>query len=129
MIKMVPRMWNYQIEFPARTVMHLTLGMAIGALLFVKIVIVRFYRHLESDLAPMLGASLLICTVLLIGLSAPFAFRESCLQASALDVFGDDSLQRVQRHLETAGLASEERRGFFGSSDGLEVGRDVLSGP
>ncbi len=31
MIKMVPRMWNYQIEFPARTVMHLTLGMAIGA--------------------------------------------------------------------------------------------------
>lgn len=129
MAQMVPRMWNYQIEFPARTVMHLTLGMAIGALLLVKIVIVRFFHHLEGQLAPFLGTSLLICTVLLIGLSAPFAFREGYLQASAMDAFDDQSLERVRQHLDGAGLDDQERREFFGSVAGLEAGRDVLFGP
>ena len=30
MIQMVPRLWTYQVELPARTVVHLLLGMAIG---------------------------------------------------------------------------------------------------
>ena len=33
---MVPRLWTYQIELPARTVAHLVLGIAIGAMLLIK---------------------------------------------------------------------------------------------
>ena len=32
MWQMVPRLWNYQIEFPARTVAHLMLGMTVGVI-------------------------------------------------------------------------------------------------
>ncbi len=32
MWNMVPRLWSYQIELPARTVLHLALGISIGAL-------------------------------------------------------------------------------------------------
>ena len=39
MTQMVPRLWSYQIEFPARTVAHLMLGMAIGVILLIKIAI------------------------------------------------------------------------------------------
>src|SRR5579862_8560278 len=69
MTQMVPRLWRYQVEFPARTVAHFMLGISIGALLLVKIVIVRFFKHLEGTLAPFLGTLLLICTILLLGLS------------------------------------------------------------
>jgi cbb3-type cytochrome oxidase subunit 3 len=43
---MVPRLWTYQVELPARTVIHLTLGIAVGAILIIKIMIVRFFKHL-----------------------------------------------------------------------------------
>src|SRR5215210_3895950 len=61
MTQMLPRIWHYQIELPPRTVMHLTLGLAIGIILFVKIGIVRFFKHLESTLVPFLGVMLVIC--------------------------------------------------------------------
>jgi hypothetical protein len=62
MIQMVPRLRNYQIELPARTVAHLIIGLVIGFTLLIKIAIVRFFKHLESTLAPFLGTLLLICT-------------------------------------------------------------------
>ena len=37
MLQMAPRLWAYQVELPARTVAHLVMGIAIGAVLFVKI--------------------------------------------------------------------------------------------
>ena len=77
MVQMVPRLWAYQVELPARTVAHLVMGMAIGAVLFVKILVVRFFRHLESTTAPFLGIVLFVCTTILIGLSAPHALREA----------------------------------------------------
>ena len=46
MWQMVPRLWNYQIELPARTVVHLTLGIAIGAILILKLSIVIFFLSL-----------------------------------------------------------------------------------
>ncbi len=52
MAQMVPRMWSYQVELPARTVAHLLLGMGIGATLFIKIAIVRLFKHLEGTLVP-----------------------------------------------------------------------------
>jgi len=30
LVQMIPRLWSYQIEFPARTVLHIALGMAIA---------------------------------------------------------------------------------------------------
>ena len=72
---MVPRLWSYQVELPARTVIHLTLGIAIGAILLIKIMIVRFFNHLDSSLAPFLGTSLLLCTLMLMGLALPYSAR------------------------------------------------------
>ncbi len=40
MWNMVPRLWSYQIELPARTVLHLALGIMIGAILVLKIITV-----------------------------------------------------------------------------------------
>ena len=45
MVEMVPRLWSYQVEFPARTVIHLCLGMTIGIILLVKISILRWFRR------------------------------------------------------------------------------------
>ena len=84
MSEMLPRLWQYQIELPARSVMHLVLGFSIGIILIIKISIVRFFKHLESTLVPFLGTTLLICATLLIGLSAPFVFKEQYLSQQAL---------------------------------------------
>lgn len=48
MWRMVPRLWTYQVELPARSVAHLLLGFTIGFLLLVKISILRFFRHFEE---------------------------------------------------------------------------------
>ena len=127
MSQMVPRLWNYQIEFPARTVAHLTLGMTIGALIFIKVAIVRFFKHMESTLIPALGTALLVCTILLIGLSAPFAFREAYLRAQQTGgSFSDETLQRVESHLALVGLKDQETLAYLASPTGLEAGQAVL---
>ncbi len=128
MSQMLPRLWSYQVEFPARTVAHLTLGMAIGGLLLVKIVIVRFFKHMEGELAPFLGTGLFVATVMLIGLSAPFAFKETYLQANALDLVDEAGLVRIAQRLESAGLKEPRQRERFASVEGLEAGRNVLFG-
>ena len=55
---MIPRLWTYQVELPARTVVHLVLGISIGAILTIKISIVRWFKYLEKSLVPMLGIAL-----------------------------------------------------------------------
>ena len=129
MVQMVPRLWNYQIEFPARTVMHLTLGMLIGAILIVKLSIVRFFRHLESALLPLLGTALLLCTMLVIGLSAPFAFVAAYRQglAGSVALFAPDNLKRVRTHLTLAGLEDAGARARLATPEGLRAGQAVLS--
>jgi mono/diheme cytochrome c family protein len=96
MLQMVPRMWQYQVEFPPRTVAHLILGFLIGIILCVKISIMRFFRHLEEWM-PYLGTAMLVSTVLLLGLSLPFAFRERALaaQASGGSVYSPENRRRV----------------------------------
>jgi len=126
--QMVPRLWNYQIELPARSVAHLTLGMAIGAILVVKISVVRFFKHLESKLAPFLGTSLFITTVLLVGLSIPFAFRESYLRASINSgpISDPENIGRVREQLKLAGLPDEAERKRLTSPESLRAGQVVL---
>src|SRR5579862_3686863 len=75
MSQMVPRMWQYQFELPPRTVAHLILGFLIGIILFIKIAIMRFFRHFEEWM-PRLGTMMFGCTVLLLALSLPTALHE-----------------------------------------------------
>ncbi len=126
---MVPRLWTYQVELPARTVIHLTLGLAIGAILLIKIMVVRFFKHMESTLAPLLGTSLLIFTLLLTGLAVPFAAREAYLRATAQDGdnFARERIDRVRKFLPLIGFEDEAGLRELASSSGLAIGRDVLT--
>jgi cytochrome c5 len=127
--QMVPRLWNYQIEFPARTVVHLTLGMAIGVILLIKVMIVRWFRHLEARLLPALGTSLLIATALLLGLSVPFALRERYLQAATFTGGGLDPERRKQVHqlLRDAAFQDDGEIERLLSPSGLRLGQEVLT--
>ena len=117
---MVPRLWNYQVELPPRTVAHLMLGITIGVLLLVKISILRFFRHFEEAM-PYIGTVLLICTYLLIGLSIPFTLRESTLR-----VFSDASIERTHTRLQMAGLPPDAPLDKLATRRKLREGQDVL---
>ncbi|RMH73003.1 MAG: hypothetical protein D6675_03460 [Gemmatimonadetes bacterium] len=128
MWQMIPRLWNYQVELPPRTVMHLTMGLAIGIMLFVKIVIVRFFRYLEDPMAPLLGTGILIATFILVSLSVPLALRDIHLSQQTLGgtVFSDENIKRVQNLLPTAGFPPEADLKDLTSIKTLKRGRDVL---
>lgn len=127
MYEMVPRLWLYQVELPARTVVHLMLGMTIGVILVLKLSIIRFFRHLEEWM-PALGVGLLLCTVLLSGLSIPFALREFALASSAVGggVYSIENRERVARLLPLAGLPKEAPLVELAGLDALRSGRNVL---
>lgn len=128
MSQMLPRLWSYQVELPARTVAHLMLGMSIGVIIIVKIAIVRFFKHLESQMVPILGTVLLVCTVLLIGLSVPISLRESYLSKSSVGgtAFSAENLQRVRSLLPQAGFAPTVPLDEISDKLALQIGRRVL---
>jgi len=121
---MVPRLWNYQVELPPRTVAHLMLGITIGVLILVKIAILRFFRHFEESM-PYIGTCLLICTYLLIGLSVPFTFREAALRTQT-SAFSDEGIARTRKLLENAGLPTEAPLDQLASKRKLREGQHVL---
>jgi hypothetical protein len=127
MCEMVPRMWNYQVEMPARTVAHMMFGMGIGILLIVKLSILRFFRHFEEWM-PYLGTFLLGFTIILSGLSMPHAFREMAMASAAAggDVYGEENRARVAKLLPTSGLPEEAPFADLATIDGLRAGRLVL---
>lgn len=127
MVQMVPRLLSYQVEFPARTVAHVVLGVTVGFLLVVKLSIIRFFRHLEEWM-PFLGTALLLCTWLLVALSVPSAFRERQLRGKALggDVSSTQNLERLKRVLPTAGLPKQAPVDELATAKGLAAGREVL---
>ena len=128
MSQMLPRLWTYQVELPARTVAHLMLGMSIGVILIAKIAIVRFFKHLESQMVPILGTVLLLCTVVLIGLSVPIAFREQYLSKRSAGgaAFSAENLERVKNLLPQAGFAEGVPLEEITSMQSLRAGRKVL---
>ena len=121
---MVPRLWNYQVELPPRTVAHLMLGITIGVLILVKIAILRFFRHFEEAM-PYIGTTLLICTYLLIGLSVPFTFREAALRTQTM-AFSEEGITRTRRLLENAGFPEEAPLDQLASKRKLREGQHVL---
>ena len=129
MWQMVPRLWSYQIELPARTVLHLALGLSIGALLILKLAIVRFFKHLEARVVPFIGILLFVNSVLLVTLVLPFSLRGAYLERVAL---GNDDMvaarvERVRDLLPTAGLEDNELLADLASNQGLVNGRRILS--
>ena len=120
--QMVPRLWSYQIEFPARTVVHMSLGIAIGAILLLKIGIVRFFQRLDAPLVPALGTSLLVGSAVLIGIAVPPAFREALATGR---LFDEENRRRVETLLTQAGVhqAESER---LASPESLRAGQQVL---
>jgi mono/diheme cytochrome c family protein len=127
MIEMLPRLWAYQVEFPARTVAHISLGITIGVILLVKISILRFFRHFEEWM-PALGTLLMLCTFLLIGLSVPFMLKERALAAGAVGggAFSAESRARVAALLPEAGLPEEVKLEALSTERSLRAGRRVL---
>jgi mono/diheme cytochrome c family protein len=119
---MLPRMWEYQVELPARTVAHVMLGFTIGFILIIKISIMRFFRHFEEWM-PYLGTGLLFCTVLLLGLSLPAAAQERALAERA---FSRDNVARVRQVLPSAGFPEGTDLELLTSSASLARGRHVL---
>lgn len=117
MVEMVPRLWEYQIELPARTVMHATAAISIGVILFTKIAILRFFRHFEEAM-PALGLALLVCTVVLATLSLPFALRAHGSDAA----FTDENRERVRTILSRLEL---DRDGEVRTAEELST-RDAL---
>jgi cytochrome c553 len=129
MWNMVPRLWSYQIELPARTVVHLSLGILIGALLVIKLTIVRYFKHMEARLAPILGSGLFICTFLLIALVLPFSLREVYLENTALGdkAMVESRIERVRELLPTTGLVDGKLLDDISSRKGLIAGRRILT--
>ena len=128
MSQMVPRMWEYQVELPARTVAHLVMGISIGIILAIKILIVRFFKHLESATIPLLGILLLVCTTVLIGLSVPIALREAHMsrRLAGEGPLGDEALARVKTLLPKTGLPDGVSLQQVATASGLTQGRGVL---
>jgi mono/diheme cytochrome c family protein len=125
--EMLPRLWHYQIELPPRSVIHLVLGLTIGIVLLIKIVIVRYFKHMESTLIPMLGTALLICTTLLVGLSVPFVFKEQYMNQQAFgSVMAPENLVRIKALLPRAGFPDGTDLDELASIEGLQAGRRVL---
>ena len=128
MWKMVPRLWEYQVELPMRTVAHMLLGMLIGVLLLLKLAILRFFRHFEEWM-PVLGVSLLGCTVLLSALSMPFALRELSMASSAggTGVYSPENLERLAKLLPQAEMPAEVALDELATPAALQTGREVLA--
>ncbi len=125
--QMVPRLWTYQIEFPPRTVVHIVLGIAIGTVLLLKILLVRFFPTLDASLVPRLGISLSVSAGILIGISTPFALQAMFLERSTVaeGLYSAESIEQLQSHLVNLGLDADEV-GRYGSAAGLRGGRQVL---
>lgn len=128
MSEMLPRLWNYQVELPPRTVAHVLLGFGVGTVLLLKIAISRLFRGFTAWL-PGLSALIFTITVLLCGLSVPFALHEYGLargQAGG-SVYSDESRERLARLLPLAELPKQAPLRDLATVDALRRGRDVLA--
>jgi len=120
MVQMVPRLWEYQVELPARTIIHACMGITIGFLLVTKIAIIRWFQHFGKAL-PMIGATIMLCTLLLSFLSVPYALRAHDFGSAETPA----NLERVARLLAPIDLGRPTSELL--TSAGLEHGREVLT--
>lgn len=124
MWEMIPRLWEYQFELPARTIIHACMGIMIGVLLVSKIAIIRWFQHFGASL-PIFGLGILTCTVILSVLSIPFALRAHGISGQ---VYAKENLERVSRIMAGVemDLTSTDTLANIVSPSGLHEGREVL---
>ena len=120
---MVPRLWEYQMELPARTVMHACVAIILGVLLVTKISIIRWFQHFGKAL-PALGLGVLTCTIILAMLSLPFAFRAHGMLA---EVYTPKNLSRVKMILSGLEVPPEYPPELLTTEESLLEGREVLT--
>jgi len=123
MIFMIPRLWEYQVELPARTVIHAVAAIVIGVLLLTKIAIIRLFPHFMGAL-PLLGLGLLINTVVLGSLSLPYALRAHNLSGDTLSA---QNLERVRGVLSGLPLPEDVDVAALATPERLADGREVLT--
>lgn len=127
MFEMLPRLWAYQVELPPRTVFHVAIGFVLGALLLLQLV-ASASRDLRSW-QPVLSAMVFVNTVLLCGLSVPFALHEYGLARGKAggSVYSDESREALARALPMAGLPEQAVPAQLVTVDALRRGRNVLA--
>ncbi|MBT9561057.1 MAG: hypothetical protein IV100_33850 [Myxococcales bacterium] len=125
MVEMIPRLWEYQVELPARTVMHAVMGIVIGVMLVAKIAIIRWFQHFGKSL-PALGLGLLAATIVLATLSIPFAVRAHDFGA----ITTAENVERVKRVLTDIPWedATKENIDALVTTDAFASGQRVLAG-
>jgi mono/diheme cytochrome c family protein len=124
MWNMLPRLWEYQVELPARTVVHAVAAIVLGVLLFTKIAILRWFRYFEEAM-PKLGLGILTCTVVIGTLSIPFALRAEGYGFAPMD---PANVERVRGLLATVEFEEGVDREALVTEDALARGRRVLVG-
>lgn len=127
MFEMLPRLWAYQVELPPRTVFHVAIGFVLGALLILQL-IASFARDLRGW-QPALSAMVFVNTLLLCGLSVPFALHEYGLargQAGG-SVYSDASREALARALPMAGMPEGAKVEQLTAVQSLRRGRSVLA--
>lgn len=124
MWNMLPRLWEYQYELPARTVFHAVLAITIGVLLICKILILIFFRHFEEAM-PRYGFGLLLCTVIMTTLSVPYALRVHDFDGRTAD---PENVERVRTLLGEVDLGPGVDVNELVSPESFDRGRRVLVG-
>jgi mono/diheme cytochrome c family protein len=122
MWNMLPRLWEYQYELPARTVIHAVVAIVIGVILITKIMILRFFRHFEEAI-PRLAFGLLVSTVVLIVLSVPYALRAHDFSGA---ISSPENVERVERLLANVEFEVEVDKSQLATPRGFDKGRTVL---
>jgi|GEM_PF-617220 len=123
MWNMLPRLWEYQYELPARTVFHAVVGITIGVLLVCKICILLFFRHFEESM-PYYGFGLLLCTIVLSTLSVPYAVQAHDFSGKTSD---PQNVERVQKLLANVDFGEQDVDiEKLTTRAGFEKGRQVL---
>ena len=123
MVEMVPRLWEYQVELPARTVVHACMGIVIGVLLLTKISIIRWFQHFGKAL-PSIGLALLSCTLILATLSIPFAVQAHDFG----DALEPGNVARVRGVLQDVEWEEEVDLDRLLTQESFEKGVDTLTG-
>ncbi|MBN8616655.1 MAG: hypothetical protein J0L92_39080 [Deltaproteobacteria bacterium] len=121
MVHMVPRLWGYAVELPARTIVHAVAAIVIGVLLLTKIAILRWFRHFEEAM-PALGLGLLLATVVLASMSIPLGFRAY----AGLDLT-DTERARLERVLGTLDFGEPTDTHALADPSALAEGRDLVT--
>jgi mono/diheme cytochrome c family protein len=122
---MLPRLWEYQYELPARTVFHAVLAITIGVLLICKIMILLFFRHFEEAM-PKYGFGLLACTVAMTTLSVPYALRAHDLQGRTTDPGNVERVRKLMAEVEMEELEQPVDVETLVTTQAFERGREVL---